>query len=103
MKNITPPDVFDLDAYMKKLSEEPIALEREPDGDPPEQEFHHGICKNSRCTTCNKARTCELFIELADLSMNGFKLCMAECVEYEPINARKLPRSRKGPNTQPTH
>jgi len=104
MRNQLPPDnLFDFDAYLKKLAKEPIQIEKDINGEAPEQEFHHGTCKNSRCTTCIKARNCEMYIDLADLSMNGFELCMADCEDYEPSKSRKLPGQQKRPNTNPTH
>lgn len=99
MKAQLPPDgLFDFNAYLESLANEPIHVEKEADGAAPEQEFHHSTCKNSRCTTCDKARGCEMYIDLADLSINGFKLCMAECESYEPYKFRKLPKPRTGPD-----
>lgn len=82
-------ELFDLQAYFEHLAENPIHIEKDEEGEIPEQEFHHSTCKNSRCTTCKFTKTCEVFNDLADMSMNGFHTCMAECDQYEPVKFKK--------------
>ena len=96
MKELPPDNLFDFDAYMERLGREPQPLDPAKDADVVEQEFHHSTCKNSRCTTCSQTKTCEIFADLADMSMSGSSACMAECDEYEPVKFRKLPTTKKG-------